>query len=294
VYRYTSGDYPIKVGANTYTTGLTITRGAIEVSAGLAVPSLDLSVSPQADSPGGAPTADALAFMSAIRTGHLDGCYVDMEKIFLDDWTDTSPGAVPWFSGRVNEIKAGRLSASIIAHAHTELLNVAMPRNIYQVGCLHTLFDAGCALSAASFQVSGTVTATSAGGQSFYTNLTQADGYFDLGTIEFTSGVHDGERYTIKQFKNSGGQIQLVYPALGGIANGVTFIARPGCDKKQATCSAKFSNLAHFRGYPYIPVPETVYAGGAVAGTASTKAGQTGATTGSASGGAAKKGTYVR
>jgi len=31
----------------------------------------------------------------------------------------------------------------------------------------------------------------------------------------------------------------------------------PGCDKQQSTCSAKFNNLQHFEGFPYIPTPET-------------------------------------
>jgi hypothetical protein len=40
---------------------------------------------------------------------------------------------------------------------------------------------------------------------------------------------------------------------------GDTFNLVPGCDGRQVTCSAKFNNIVHFRGYPYIPVPETTY-----------------------------------
>jgi hypothetical protein len=44
-------------------------------------------------------------------------------------------------------------------------------------------------------------------------------------------------------------------------APGDTFIAYPGCDKTQSTCSGKFSNLVNFGGSPYIPVPETSFGG---------------------------------
>lgn len=34
---------------------------------------------------------------------------------------------------------------------------------------------------------------------------------------------------------------------------GDAFTIYPGCDKQQSTCSAKFNNLIHFRGFPYVP-----------------------------------------
>jgi uncharacterized phage protein (TIGR02218 family) len=38
---------------------------------------------------------------------------------------------------------------------------------------------------------------------------------------------------------------------------GDAFTAYPGCDKTQATCTTKFANLGAFRGFPFIPQPET-------------------------------------
>jgi len=41
---------------------------------------------------------------------------------------------------------------------------------------------------------------------------------------------------------------------------GDTFDAYPGCDHTTgANGCAKFSNLAHFRGYPRVPPPSTAY-----------------------------------
>ena len=42
------------------------------------------------------------------------------------------------------------------------------------------------------------------------------------------------------------------------IAEGDSFIARAGCDKRITTCSAKFANVANFRGFPNIPGQDAV------------------------------------
>ena len=41
-------------------------------------------------------------------------------------------------------------------------------------------------------------------------------------------------------------------------AVGDTFSVFPGCDKTKTTCAGKFSNIARFRGFPFVPVPETI------------------------------------
>jgi hypothetical protein len=42
-------------------------------------------------------------------------------------------------------------------------------------------------------------------------------------------------------------------------SNGDTLNAIAGCDKLQATCTSKFSNLVNFAGFPFVPKPETAY-----------------------------------
>ncbi|HPZ49416.1 MAG TPA: phage BR0599 family protein, partial [Propionibacteriaceae bacterium] len=44
----------------------------------------------------------------------------------------------------------------------------------------------------------------------------------------------------------------------GVVAEGDGFIARAGCDKRTATCSTKFANVANFRGFPNIPGQDAV------------------------------------
>jgi uncharacterized phage protein (TIGR02218 family) len=267
--RYTTGDLPITVAGSTYATGLVIRRGSLRQSVGLEVSTLDLDIGPQTDWAGAPVTVSGVPFLAAIRSGLFDGARVTWSKLFLSNWGDLSPGAVPWFQGRINNARAGRASARLVVHADTETLNVAMPRNILQSGCLHTLYDAGCGLSEAAFTVNGTVTATGPNGVvRFTTSLGNASGYFDLGRITFTSGANFNVSRPVKAYVSTNGVVELIAPLPTAPAVGDGFAIRAGCDKKQATCSSKFSNLARFRGFPYIPVPETLYDGGAVAQTA--------------------------
>ncbi|MCU0624551.1 MAG: phage BR0599 family protein, partial [Gemmatimonadaceae bacterium] len=97
---------------------------------------------------------------------------------------------------------------------------------------------------------------------------------FDLGIVRFTSGALSGVSRVVRSHVQSGGVLRLVAPLPAAPAPGDGIAVTPGCDKRQATCSSKFSNLARFRGYPYIPVPETLYDGGAAAGMAPAPGGQ--------------------
>ncbi|WP_371125854.1 phage BR0599 family protein [Bosea sp. (in: a-proteobacteria)] len=40
-----------------------------------------------------------------------------------------------------------------------------------------------------------------------------------------------------------------------------TFLATPGCDKRFATCQAKFGNGINFRGFPHIPGNDFIIGG---------------------------------
>ncbi|MEI8325522.1 MAG: phage BR0599 family protein [Betaproteobacteria bacterium] len=70
------------------------------------------------------------------------------------------------------------------------------------------------------------------------------------------TGANAGIGRTIKA--QAGGVLTSVQPWPSAVTIGDTFTVYPGCDKTQATCSSKFSNLARFRGYPYVPAPETI------------------------------------
>ena len=131
-----------------------------------------------------------------------------------------------------------------------------MPTNLIASSCINTLYGPACTLSKATYTSAGAVSTGTNGATTFSSNLAQATGYFDLGYILFTSGANNGLQRTVKTFV-SGGNVTVVSPFPSAPANGDTFTITAGCTHTQAICQSKFNNLANFRGFPYVPPPET-------------------------------------
>ena len=82
-------------------------------------------------------------------------------------------------------------------------------------------------------------------------------GWFDLGTVTFTSGANNGISRTVKSYAPGVLNFSLPWPYTP--APGDTFTAYPGCDKMQATCRGKFNNVGRFSSEPFIPVAEVAF-----------------------------------
>ena len=277
--RFTSYDVPLSLGATSYPSNMIVRRGSVSCRVGLESQSLDIELAPQGDS-ANAPTVGGLPFLQAVRQGFLDGARVTLRKVFMAVPAsglpvNTNGESVVWFVGTVADATAGRQTARLVVESDLARLNIQMPRNVLQPGCVHSLFDAGCTLSKAARTVTGSVTATGPNtATGFTTALSQATDYFSLGVVTFTSGANAGLSRTVRAHANTNGALTLVAPFPNVPATGDAFSIVPGCDKQQATCSSKFSNLVHFRGFPYVPVPETLYDGGSVTAPAPMIGGQ--------------------
>lgn len=255
VLRYSAASSAITYGGNTWSlTGLKFERGNTRTVLGLETDTFDLTVfhDPSATDC----QVNGVSFPEFVRAGGLDGATLQLDRAFMPTWGVTTGGLVTWFYGLVSDTIPGRTRTKITVKDFTEKLAAPLPINVYQVGCLHTLYDAGCTLSKAAFAASVTT-----GGGSTASIIQSANGqsagYFDLGFLLFSSGVNNGVKRAIKSF--SGGAFTVSPPLPAAPTAGDTFTAYPGCDKAQATCTTKFSNIANFRGFPFIPVPETAH-----------------------------------
>lgn len=209
-------------------------------------------------------------WIAAVRAGALDGAVVDIDRAYRKTWpqlpTPGSPGGIvtpaavlPIQGGRIAEVDGFDSGAVVNINSHMELLNAQMPRNLYQQGCIHTLFGPGCNVSGSlpqsSFAASGTVLA---GSTRLVINSALGNpagsGTYALGQIVFTSGQNAG--YSMMIVAWMAGQMTLRSGMPFDVAPGDTFTAYPGCDKSQATCT-KFGNQLNFGGVPYTPIPET-------------------------------------
>ena len=135
-------------------------------------------------------------------------------------------------------------------------LNVNMPRNYYQPGCLWTLYDSGCTLIKSNFAIGGTVYSAS------YNTIAPSGGVvmpgspdglptYMGGRLLFTSGVNDGLQVLIDT--NDSNVLRLAYPLDATPAVGDSFTYYPGCSKSFNTCQLKFNNQANFRGFDKVP-----------------------------------------
>lgn len=251
VYYYTDADRDIVWGGNTYSSGggnLIFTRSKTSSKIGVTVAEMDMDISATPSALiGGVP------FIKFFRNSGLDGATVRLDRLFGSDW-NTLVGICNNFLGRVSTVEVSRLTAKIKVKSFLVLLDVQLPKNHYQPTCLHSLYDAGCTLNRASFSASSTVTSGSTV-MVINSGLANPANYFTQGYVQFTSGANNGERRTVLGY--SGGTFNLAMPLLNAPAGGDTFTAYAGCDHTSATCSAKFSNMANFRAFEFIPVPET-------------------------------------
>lgn len=258
VLRYCAGDRDITSGGNFFTSqGPRIDRKDNKAKChwkiGVEVDTLVFDVMPQAtDLVNGQP------FLAACVQGAFDGAELQLERAFMATYGDTSVGTVIMFVGRVAEIDLGRAVATFTINSHLELLNLQLPRNLWQPGCVNSLGDASCGVDLTGYGIAGSAMAGSS--QSVVAaSLGQVTGYFDQGKIAFSSGANAGLTRSVKSWvAGAPGSIALLAPLPNAPTAGDAFTIYPGCDKTLgANGCPKFANTARFKGYPYVPQPET-------------------------------------
>jgi uncharacterized phage protein (TIGR02218 family) len=248
---YTNADVTFSYDGNTYLGNSILVDGLkYKAALGLEVDRQQITISARSTDTiaGGAP------FLQALRDGSFDFCQIERARIFFSDRIGgTAIGSVILFKGRLGVIdEIGRTSAKLTVNSDLVLLDVDMPRNVYQPTCLHALYDSGCTMVKANFGTNGSV---GAGSTASVINWTSANANFQQGTITFTSGVNAGVSATVGSVV-AGTSLSLLYPLESVPAAGDAFTVYFGCDHTQSTCQSKFGNLANFRAFPYVPPPQ--------------------------------------
>ena len=251
VLRYTNADMELTWGGNRYTLGPLLERTSTRVVLGLEVDTVDLTLTALGDGI----LLEGLPFIHAVAAGALDGASIDIDRAFLSDWRAPVVGTVNLFSGRVSTVpEIRRSSAKLELRSALELLDTKIPPVKYEAGCNRTEYSAGCGANKQAMTVAGSVTAASANGGYLQSGMKQAQGWFDMGGLTFTSGRNAGLTRTVKSYGNGLFRfaLQLPYPPQAGDA----FKVYPGCPKTKEACKDKFKNVIHFRGYPFVPPAE--------------------------------------
>ena len=257
VLRYTNCDVPLTVDGNKYSV-MVIERNGTKQMRGINVDELDMTIDTDKNDviPGG------LTFLQGIAAGTFDNAILRIDRVFspapfIFNMPSISRDYVLlWWVGIFNVDEAGGTTVEVKASSMTQLLNVKFPRNLYYPPCIYTLGDSQCGVNLANYQIHGQVVSGSTRSV-IRTNLSLGDGYLNQGSITFTSGANTNVTRTIRA--QAGGQITTILPFQTVPQPGDLVTVCPGCTKAMDVCRNRFNNLANFRAYPFIPVPETAY-----------------------------------
>lgn len=193
------------------------------------------------------------------------------EAAVSDTDTVSLGSATVWFRGEVERVSMDGpfLEAACVAALAgsavrgPNLFDRRIPRIIYQSGCNHTVFDAGCGLDRGTYSAVRAVNGAASGATTLYvdgfTPATPAAHYFAGGLLEFSGGT----RYIADSTTADGtGTVTLTLGTPVTLADNASVTLSPGCDGRITTCHGTFANRARFGGFPFIPAgnPTMVHA----------------------------------
>jgi len=195
---------------------------------------------------------DGVPFLQAVARGALDAAVIQRDRWFFGYPGGPPVGGMPMFYGRAASIdKLSRTQAMLKVKSDLVLLNIQMPRNLYQPNCTYTLYDVGCGVSQASYASHASVGASPT---TTFIPWTGATAQFAGGVITFSSGPDINLTRTIKSADTTG--LTLAYPLPEVPLAGDLFAAYPGCDRTYSGGCAYFANQSRFRATPNVPPPE--------------------------------------
>ena len=193
-----------------------------------------------------------------ILDGRWDAAQVEVWRV---NWQDVSQ-RVLMRRGAVGELRRGRMAFVAEMRSLAHVLGQTVGR-VYQGTCDAALGDQRCGvdLDDPAYRGTGMVAgvirdrAFAASGLGGF-----ADGWFAFGALEWIGGDNTGRCDEVALHGIEAGVVTLtlIEAPVRMIVPGDAFTIRAGCDKRAATCQAKFANIASFRGFPHIPGQDAV------------------------------------
>jgi uncharacterized phage protein (TIGR02218 family) len=264
---YCSGDRDITYNGITYLCGRSLTGGqggpflgvntkfALHQKIGVETDTMTFDVIPGEAMVLGEP------FLQACQDGTFDGATISIDRAFMPTYGDMAAGIVNVFTGRVGEVDAGRSLATFTINSWLEVLNQQLPRNLYQVTCLNLLGDSECGINLEAHAANFTIAAGSTQAVLQITGTSGSGTIYQLGKVIPQTGLLAGLSRSIRDCSFSGGNgtVTLLGPLPSIPAIGTTVRLYQGCNKllNDPNGCPKFNNQGAFRGFPYIPQPDT-------------------------------------
>lgn len=222
-----------------------LSTGVIEKSIGLGVDSASIE---------GALSSEAVTEGDLAR-GVWDGARVDIYRV---DWSAPTE-RVHVFAGHIGEVKRGAQAFEAELRGLQAAFNVPVGR-VFSRYCDADLGDARCGVNieAPEFRGEGVVSEVLGSHAFKATGLGDyADQWFSRGRIVWDVGGQS----EIATHRVEGEQVTFEVLDAWPIELGASFVVYAGCDKRLATCGAKFANVANFRGFPHMPGNDAIQTG---------------------------------
>ncbi|MEH3102679.1 MAG: DUF2163 domain-containing protein [Sphingomonas phyllosphaerae] len=176
------------------------------------------------------------------------------------DWSDPAAVAVPLGEGRIGEVELTEQGFT----AELRGVQAQLERPVSEVtspSCRATLGDARCRVAMAARRRFARVLAC-AGAEVTLDRGEPVDDAYGEGVLRWFGGANAGLASAIER---SAGAVLTLRTAPVFVAEaGVLIELVEGCDRRLATCAARFANVANFRGEPHLPGVDllTRYPGG--------------------------------
>lgn len=198
-------------------------------------------------------TLDFFIGTSGLTSATIDGGLLDdaLAVVSFIDYMNISRGAVELYRGRVTSIDYADTIYATLTCEPLLSRDVDLTVDMYSSNCTTDLGSALCTVNIDATKKNFTVASVS-NLQTFNTDLTDADTFYDNGIVLFTSGNNEGLAIEIGAYLQVGGQfvVRLLLPF--AVAPGDTGTAYKGCDKTPTTCNDVFDNIANYRGLPSV------------------------------------------
>lgn len=296
--RYCTTEYDIPWASNVYQGGYTyagqpdhdpaprIERGVVKTTIGTEVGTMSLSILLDGTEllPPAATGATQFGLAEAIGAGLFEGAHVRATRLFLSNhptypltpasFAAVLQGGLTLFAGQVTETKLTRSKADLTVSSYMVKTNIGFPLRVFQPTCLNTLYDKQCTFSRTANVTAGGPPVTASARHDGTVGISIAPtmvlvpvtgasalttGFFELGTLQMTSGPMAGVQRPIREWVNAfGAQYAFLLTPLPRVpVSGDGVRLQVGCSKDEATCISKFNNLANFAGQPRIPPADT-------------------------------------
>lgn len=191
----------------------------------------------------------ALIGEGEIKAGLFDHARID---VFIVNWADVSQGAAHVRRGWLGEVamRGGQYVASLRG------LHDLLSRRVGETYTPECRFDCGdgrCGVNLAALTVSGVVGRVI--DERTFTDATRSEesAYFQDATLTWISGDNVGASVEIAAWYGDSRTFTLWLPMAAPMKVGDAYQVAAGCDKRYATCRARFGNGVNYGGFPYLP-----------------------------------------